>query len=391
MPREEKLVEIVYRLNELYSRTVKHSSGRILGSMTTQPHSLAVYSYLLFIHTNLSDPVMYPVLNTFKEELLLDFKRYYGERASELMVTSGGSESNFTAILSAWKSRGERERVLLAPDTVHSSVDKACDVIGCRLVKIPTGGEPVEPSSLHEHVRKHRPFAVVITAGTTERGLVDPVKEAAEVALETDTYLHVDAAYGGLIVPHLYKHGYVSSDLQLFDGVSSVAIDFHKNGLAPIPSSVLLFSDERQHDLVCYEAEYTLAGKSCGLLGTRPGASLAAIWAAWNYFGWEGYEELALKMIENARYLYYKLSSLRGLIAYRPILPIVVFKHREVRFERLLERLLERGYYLYKSPSLESLRVVVMPHVEREHIDEFVEVLSEVLSEVESGERGAPS
>ncbi|MEM4532638.1 MAG: tyrosine decarboxylase MfnA, partial [Desulfurococcaceae archaeon] len=170
MSSMDRLIEVIAKLNTLYNSIVKHDSGRILGSMTTKPHPLAIYSYLLFIHTNLADTVMYPELIDLKNELQKDLSKYYGE-ISELMVTTGGTESNFTAILSAWKNRGFREKIVIAPDTVHVSIDKTCDIIDCRLIKIPVGNKPVEPDIVEEYVRKYNPFAIVITAGTTERGL----------------------------------------------------------------------------------------------------------------------------------------------------------------------------------------------------------------------------
>lgn len=381
MSNMDRLIEVIAKLNTLYNSIVKHDSGRILGSMTTKPHPLAIYSYLLFIHTNLADTVMYPELIDLKNELQKDLSKYYGE-ISELMVTTGGTESNFTAILSAWKNRGFREKIVIAPDTVHVSIDKTCDIIDCRLIKIPVGNKPVEPDIVEEYVRKYNPFAIVITAGTTERGLIDPVKAVAEIAEDSGTYLHVDAAYGGLIIPHLYKHGYVNQDLYMYDGVSSITIDFHKNGLTPIPSSVLLFREKEFYEKICYNAEYILTNKYCGLLGTRPGASLVSIWTMWKYTDWNGYEKLAMDLISKAYYLYDKLIEIPDLIVYKPILPIVVFKHRKLNYKELLLKLIEKKYYLYKSPSLEALRIVVMPHVEKKHIDEFIEVLKEVLNSI---------
>lgn len=78
--------------------------------------------------------------------------------------------------------------------------------------------------------------AVVGVAGTTELGRIDPVEELSEICLEEGIHLHVDAAFGGFIIPFLRETG---AELPEFDfklqGVSSITVDPHKMGLAPSP------------------------------------------------------------------------------------------------------------------------------------------------------------
>ncbi len=381
MLENPNIAEALRILIEKYLKTPRHSNGSILGSMTTYPHRLAIYSYLLFIHTNSSDPVIFKEIGVMEGELIRDLNRFYGNKCSMQcgLTTSGGTESNILALLTALKSKSSGDRVVLAPDTIHVSVDKACDILGCRLVKIPTQNLPVDPSILEDYVKKYKPFAIIVTAGTTERGLIDPIKEVGELAEQYNIYLHVDAAYGGLIIPFLYKHGLLNDDVRFYTGVSSISIDFHKNGLTPIPSGILLFSDEKYVDTICYPAKYTLHGEYCGLLGTRPGASIAAMWSMWRFLGIDYYEKLALKMFNLSRYTYRRLLELNDLLVYEPILPIIVFRHRKIPYNILLEKLLNKGYYLYKAPSLRGLRIVIMPHVEKRHIDKFIQTLETIL------------
>lgn len=71
-------IEVVKKLIDYWIRTPKHRDGLILGSMTTQPHPLAQYAYNLFMHTNYSDPVIFPVLKEFEEQVFNGLREIYG-------------------------------------------------------------------------------------------------------------------------------------------------------------------------------------------------------------------------------------------------------------------------------------------------------------------------
>ncbi len=85
-------------------------------------------------------------------------------------------------------------------------------------------------------------FCVVATAGTTSSGSVDPIMQIAKICQDSESWLHVDGAYGFAysLVPeweHLY-HGRELAD--------SLSWDPHKQLGVPIPNSVLFL--RRQED-----------------------------------------------------------------------------------------------------------------------------------------------
>jgi len=67
-----------------------------------------------------------------------------------------------------------------------------------------------------------RTVALVGIAGTTEFGQVDPIEGLAKIALERKIHLHVDAAFGGFVLPFL--EGDWRWDFRV-PGVSSITID----------------------------------------------------------------------------------------------------------------------------------------------------------------------
>src|SRR5439155_26274350 len=125
------------------------------------------------------------------------------------ILTSGGSISNFTAIVTARRARLPEDFLdgtLYVSDQGHLSVLKAAVLAGFppgNVRAVPTTPElRMDVAALREAVRAdrvggRRPFMVVANAGTTNTGAVDPMAEVAAVAREEELWVHVDGAYGG--------------------------------------------------------------------------------------------------------------------------------------------------------------------------------------------------
>jgi L-2,4-diaminobutyrate decarboxylase len=93
---------------------------------------------------------------------------------------------------------------------------------------------------------------VVATAGTTDFGSIDPLREIAAIATEASTWLHVDAAYGGAL---LFSAAY-RDKLAGIESADSVTIDFHKLFWQPIPCSAFLLRDASNFDSIKLHADY---------------------------------------------------------------------------------------------------------------------------------------
>ncbi|MHA2298858.1 MAG: pyridoxal phosphate-dependent decarboxylase family protein [Candidatus Hodarchaeales archaeon] len=95
-------------------------------------------------------------------------------------------------------------------------------------------------------------FCVVLTAGTTSTGSVDPILRIAKKCEELGIWLHVDAAYGlsFFLVPE-YRH--------LFEGIEladSITWDPHKNFGVPIPNSLLFVREGKNFRRMSIYGEY---------------------------------------------------------------------------------------------------------------------------------------
>jgi aromatic-L-amino-acid decarboxylase len=126
----------------------------------------------------------------------------------------------------------------------HSSIDKAVIALGLghdALRRIPADERfRMRPDALDAAIRADRaaglaPVAVVATAGTTSTTSVDPIGAIAEICSRERVWLHVDAAYAGVMamVPGFewMREG--------FDRADSVVVNPHKWLFVPFDLSVL--------------------------------------------------------------------------------------------------------------------------------------------------------
>jgi aromatic-L-amino-acid decarboxylase len=125
---------------------------------------------------------------------------------------------------------GRPAGVVYCSELAHSSIDKACVVLGLgteNLRKIATDREfRMDVPSLAAAIARDRaqgrqPVAVVATAGTTTVTSVDPLASLADLCGREGIWLHVDAAYAGsaAVLPEIRPRfaGWERADSVLFN------------------------------------------------------------------------------------------------------------------------------------------------------------------------------
>lgn len=226
-----------------------------------------------FLLNNLGDPFTggtYRV-NTFdiEREVVEHFANFFTLPRDEAWgyVTARGSESNLLGLhYGAMKLQATS---IICSEAAHYSVDKAAQLMRCRLVKVPTvnGGE-INLAGLRRIVEEiETPPILCLTVGTTMSGAVDDVAGAIDILRRESIphYVHVDAALGGLIVPFL-------EDGPAFDfrlGIDSICVSGHKMLGTPVPCSVFVCRKDsmpaEQHVQYIGATDYTLGGSRSGL------------------------------------------------------------------------------------------------------------------------------
>ncbi|MBF7686946.1 pyridoxal phosphate-dependent decarboxylase family protein [Acinetobacter rathckeae] len=195
------------------------------------------------------------------------------------VFTSGGTQSNLMGVLLArdkciathWQGHSvQREGIpseamqkvkVICSENAHFSVQKNMALMGMGFQSVVT--VPVNDRAQMDVVALEKTMAtlqaegkivacVVATAGTTDAGAIDPLQEIRAITEKYDTWMHVDAAWGGaLILSNDYRHW-----LDGLEKADSVTLDFHKHYFQTISCGAFLLKDEANYRFMHYEAEY---------------------------------------------------------------------------------------------------------------------------------------
>jgi len=341
---------------------------RILGSMCTDPHEIAKKAYEMFIETNLGDYELFKGTKELEDKAIEWIaKLMHAPPNYAGLLTSGGTESNITALWIFKKLSNKNEIIL--PKQAHFSFEKAASLLNVKLKVV--GCQHFMKTRDVKKLISPKTACVVAIAGNTNFGYIDEIEEIADLCYDEGIFMHVDAAFGGFVVPFVSK-----KIIDFRAKISSISVDAHKMGMACIPCGFLLLRDKKWLDEIKVRSKCTHTKFQVTLLGTRPGAAAAAAYAVMYFLGYEGYEKVARRCMENTRWLTNLLDK-AGIEYIEPELNLVAIKVKNA-FE-VAEKLKERRWYVGFDEENGIIRIVVMPHVSREMINKFVEDLEKVI------------
>ncbi|AAG18904.1 tyrosine decarboxylase MfnA [Halobacterium salinarum] len=335
---------------------------RVLSSMCTTPHPAAREAAQAFLATNPGDPETYPAVAERERDAVALLGEIVGLSSPHGYIAAGGTEANLQAVRAA-RNRADADAVnVVAPASAHFSFQKAADVLGVELRLAPTDGDHRADVAAVADLVDGDTAVVVGVAGTTEYGRVDPIPALADIAAGVDANLHVDAAWGGFVLPFT-DHDWSFADAP----VNTMAIDPHKMGQAPVPAGGFLARDPETLDALAIETPYLESDTQPTLGGTRSGAGVAGALASLRALWPDGYREQYERTQGNAEYLAAELAA-RGYDVVDPELPLVAADMPDAEFQALREE----GWRISRTAS-DALRVVCMPHVTREMLAAFLD------------------
>ena len=200
-------------------------------------------------------------------------------------TTSGGTESIVLAVKAhrdLYRARGVTAPEVLCCVSAHAALDKACDLMGISLIKVPldTRTYTLCVDSMRRRIGPNT-ILIYASAPSFPQGTIDPVAALSALAVRHGVGLHVDCCLGGFVLPFARRLGY---PVPAFDfslpGVTSMSLDTHKYGCALKGASVVLYRtpDLRRAQYFCYGAWSGSLYTTPTLAGSRSTGLVAQCW-----------------------------------------------------------------------------------------------------------------
>jgi len=366
--RERSLPESeVMRLLE-ETRERDYSYDRFFSTMCTQPHPIAVRAHDMFLETNLGDPGLFPGVAELEARVVQMLGEMLGCPQACGYVSTGGTESNIQAIRAARNVAGIKDGNIVVPASAHFSFDKIGDLLCLEVRKAELDESLKVDLTSVEGLVDERTVALVGIAGTTEFGQVDPIEDMARLAEEKGIHLHVDAAFGGFVLPFLKRK--FKWDFSV-PGVSSITIDPHKMGMSTIPAGGLLFRGLKCLSALETETHYLTRARQASLTGTRSGAAAAATYAVMMHLGREGFQRVVDYCMDLTEHLVTGARKIGIEPVIEPVMNVVALQVPSPA--KVREELMKLDWHvsMTREPN-RALRLILMGHINREKIDLFL-------------------
>ena len=362
--------------------------------------------YTLFAAANQLHADVWPSITKFEAEIVAMTAHMLGaDRTADPivgLVSSGGTESILLAMKAyrdwARETLGIAEPEIVAPITAHAAFDKAAHYFDMKIVRTPVGPDMrADVAALAEALTPNT-AVIVGSAPPYPHGIVDPIAELSELARSRGMGFHTDACLGGFLLPWAEKLGYPVPPFDFrLPGVTSLSVDTHKYGYAAKGTSVVLFRSPelRRH------AYYSITDWPGGLYftptfaGSRPGALVAACWAALVTLGEDGYLDAARRILETAAWLKQEMRQIPEFEVIGDPLFLIAFRAREFSVYQVMAYLAHKGWNLngLTQPPAVHLCVTLrhaQPGVKERFIADLREAVAYVAQHPEASEGLGP-
>lgn len=398
-PREEILRE----LEEMRGGDVDWRSGKAAVFVFHAGEDVARVqkeAYTSYMSENGLGPMAFPSLRRMEDEVLANaLEILHGPAGSCGAMTSGGTDSITMAMKAARDRHATRSAAaasqtrpnLVLPRSGHPAFEKAAEVLQVEVRRVPI--DPVSCMAIPEEMAAAINDTTIMMVGSAPNfphGIIDPIGELSQIALERNVWLHVDACVGGFLAPFARDNG---ANVPAFDfeleGVCSMSADLHKYGYAAKGASTVLYRSAELYDHMPFD-HFDWSGARLTtptLAGTRPGGAIAAAWAVMQYLGKSGYREKQAAACRARARIQAGVQTLGFEIVGDPQLALLAFRHPDHDSFSLWGKLLERGWFTSITTEPPSLHLMLSPFHDTV-VPRYLEDLEAILREMEAGAAG---
>ncbi|XP_048727010.2 sphingosine-1-phosphate lyase-like [Ostrea edulis] len=344
-----------------------------------------------FLHENALNPMVFPSLRKMETEIVsMTAGILNGSDECVGFLTSGGTESNLMAV-KTYLNRAKKmyptikNPEIIAPITIHPTIDKAADYFGLTVIHTPVDKDfRADVRAIEKAIT---PNTILLCASAPQfcHGIIDPIEEISHLALKKGLPLHVDACFGGYMLPWVEKLGY---EVPPFDfrvpGVTSMSADVHKYGYGVKGSSVIIYrnNDYRRYQVYTYAQWPGGLYGSPSMAGTRPGGNIAASWVAIRALGEDGYMKRAKELMEATEQLKQGVRDIQGLkILGTPHMTCfaVGAADPEIDIQAVADDMDSKGWKMERNQNPSSLHLSILPS----HIPVVSDLLTDLKASTE--------
>lgn len=395
LPAEGKSKEhVLGAMQAAREHDVNWRQGKVFSlvySVDQEVSDLLKEAYTMFFSENGLNPTAFPSLRKFETEVVaMGAALLGGDQDVVGNMTSGGTESLLMAVKTAreW-ARANRPEItppeMVLPDSAHPAFDKAAHYFDVRAVRVPVREDLRADVDACRAAITPQTVLMVGSAPSFPHGVVDPIAELAQVALEHDLLFHVDACVGGFMLPFVRRLDYPVPDFDFqVPGVTSMSADLHKYGYAAKPASLILYRNRelRRHQFFVTTDWSGGVYASPAMTGSRPGGSIAAAWAILNFLGETGYMRIVDTVMRATVKIREGIASIPGVrVLSNPEMSIMAIVSDKHNIYEIGDEMTLRGWHLDRQQFPPSLHVTVM-YAHSAVADDFLRDLAESVAAV---------
>ncbi|TMW56404.1 hypothetical protein Poli38472_006414 [Pythium oligandrum] len=357
--RDSDLVALLERLAGDSDK--KWQDGLVSGAVYhgEQDH-LAVLNkaYELFSVSNPLHADLWPAVNKFEAEVIQMTANMMSGGSDDVCGTlsSGGTESIFLATKTHREWYRSKYNItkpeIIACVTAHAAIDKACEILGIKLIKVPMDPKTlkIDTNAVRWNITANT-IMIYSSAPNFPNGMIDDIEALSKIAVQNDVGLHVDCCLGGFILPFAKK---LRPDvIPKFDfelpGVTSMSCDTHKFGYAAKGTSVVLYKNKtiRRFQYFAYPDWTGGLYVTPTLAGSRPGALSAAAWASMIRLGYEGFLEKTDAILKVADEIKQGIAQIDGIkVLGEPVAMVVCFAGVGLNILKVSDEMAKKGWSL---------------------------------------------